>query len=183
MIINVIDIETTGFDPYEDKILEIGIVEVNTKSETVIPFFHEIVWQQGITGEEWIFKNSSLTPSMVSDGISWRYHKDRLQYWLNRYPTTAFNSDFDFAFLKARDIEINGLGLDPMLFLTDKCKIPCYRDCGFQWKWPSVEEAYEFLFNYPIKEPHRALGDAIIEGKIMLKIFKTYPEGVKKCLI
>jgi len=59
-----------------------------------------------------------------------------------------------------------------MLFATKVCKIP-----GFygSWKWPKVQEAWDFLFgktNYI--EKHRGADDALHEAQIVYKLYKEH---------
>ena len=88
-----------------------------------------------------------------------------------------YNNNFDFSFLESRGIEFPKKLPDPMKLLTDIMKLP--NNNGYNnYKWPSVEEAYKYLFpesNYI--EKHRGADDAKHEAEI---IYKLYEMGIFK---
>ena len=113
MKIAVLDIETTGFDPKWDVIVEIGITLVDTEKKTRRLIFNEVIKEKkfsptwGRHKDAWIFKNSDLTLQEVREAESLEYYRKKLQRIFNKYPVTAFNSKFDFKFMDAKKFKTN----------------------------------------------------------------------------
>ena len=169
-IIYVLDIETDHLNFKFGSILEIGIVSLNFLSGEIISVFSSLVQEKKkINPGAWIFKNSSLNfldliTAPVLDDLKFEFQKLFLQGEF-----TAFNQKFDFGWLESRGFKFPYKFLDPMLILTPIMKL---NHKYYSNKYPSVEEAFLFLFKEQIKETHRALEDATIEAKIILEMAK-----------
>lgn len=84
----------------------------------------------------------------------------------------AFNLKFDSLLI---DIEMSKLqqslynwqnhGICAMLESTPVCKLPKSRGNGF--KWPKLDEAFDFMFNEPRVNQHDALQDCRDTGRIL----------------
>jgi len=169
-MVYVIDIETDHLEPDCGSIVEIGIVSLNLESGKIIPMFNSVVRERGyIYKQGWIFENSSLLYEEVRNAPRLNNYYNRLQRLFSKAFFTAFNQKFDFEWLESRDFEFPFKWLDPMLILTPIMKLPHHY---YTNKYPSVEEAYFFLFEEKIKEPHRALEDATIEARIIRKMIE-----------
>ncbi len=174
-IIIVLDIETTGLDPYFNMICEIGICTLNLLDGTIEPIFHVICQEENkeFDDNSWIFQNSDLTLYTVRNAHFLENYREELQEILNLGPCTAYNQSFDFSFLNSRNFKIPKKFWDPMHKLTPILKIPRYNG----YKWPSVQEAYNFFFkNENYTESHRALDDAKHEAKIIYATYKYLKE-------
>ena len=91
---------------------------------------------------------------------------------MDHYPlgSTAYNNDFDNSFLKDRGFTFPKELPCPMKLSTNICKIPSPRGRGF--KWPKVEEAYDFFFpENDYVEKHRGADDAFYEADIVKKLY------------
>jgi len=172
MKILVIDIETTGFDLADDCIVEIAAVLLNTRTQKKKKKLNAIIRESDFSilhEHSWIFRNSSLTFDGVCEkGFPLDSIRKKLQKLIDRYAVTAYNSPFDFSFLRDRGFIFRKVSFDPMPLLTNKLKIGNNQG---SYKWPSVQETIEF-FDWGIIEPHRALEDAMIEADIILEIIK-----------
>ena len=173
MNIGIIDIETTGFFP-EGFVVEVGIVSLDTETGEVKTVFDSVCREESMTARErkaWIFKNSDLTVEMVREAPFLKSLKDKIQSIISVFDAvTAYNKQFDFTFLQDRGIEIKSEWPCPMLVATDICKLPKKRGSGY--KWPKVEEAWEFFFpDEPYVELHRGADDALHEAKIVHELF------------
>lgn len=175
MEIVVVDIETTGFDPDKDMIVEIGLVKLDLNDGYIEPIFDEVCKENRVfKPDSWIFHNSSLTYYMVEKAPLLREFKSELQQIFDKFPVTGFNQQlFDFPFLEHPDrgFVIKNKFWDPMIKLTPIMKLPPFS--YDKYKWPTVQEAYDFFFpdeNYV--EKHRALDDAIHEAKIIYQVNK-----------
>ncbi len=177
-IIIVLDIETTGFDPYLNMICEIGICTLNLLDGQIKPIFHIVCKEENkeFDDNSWIFQNSDLTTYTVRNAPYLHEYREELQGILNLGPCTAYNQSFDFSFLNSRDFKIPKKFWDPMHRLIPILKIPRYNG----YKWPSVQEAYDFFFRKErYIESHRALDDAKHEAKIIYATYKLLKERKK----
>lgn len=181
MKIAVMDIETTDLDIRKGSICEIGIVLLDLENGNIETIFNNICREDNIeiTPNSWVFKNSSLTYTNVIESLSFEYYKKELQEIFNIYHTTSY-SNFDFKFMKSRGLLFPKLFWDPMKKLTLIMKLP-YN--AYKYHYPSVVEAYEYFFNESINEEHRAIDDAIIEAKIIYKLYKQLEAKYKEVLL
>lgn len=177
----VIDIETTGFLQKGGKIVEVGIVELDLSTGNRNILFSEVCREDGITKEEvensWIVANSSLTTNEIKQSDNLKHLQGEIQRIIDEYPlgATAFNNTFDFGFMEDRGFSFSKKLPCPMMLSTDICKIP--NKNGYKgFKWPKVEEAYDFFFpNRNYVEEHRGADDAFHEARI---VFELYERGV-----
>jgi len=170
----IVDIETTGLDPYVDFILEIGIVELDLFTGKTKVLFDSLVREQGL-GEEhrnsWIFFNSDLKFEEIRNAPLLTEIQNDIDRILRNYPVSAFNKSFDFGFLKLRGIEIPYELPCIMLTATPVCRIPSRNGFG-EFKWPSVQEAWDFFFPGTFyDEKHRASDDAVHEARIFFELY------------
>lgn len=172
----VIDIETTGFLNKGGKIVEVGIVELNLENGECKIVFDKVTHEKGITKNEvenaWIIQNSDLTVEDVRYSKRLDLLKSEIQNILNNYPqgATAFNRSFDFDYLEDRGFHFPRKLDCPMLLSTDILKLPSKFG---KYKWPKVEEAYDFFFpNNDYAEKHRGADDALHEAQIVYELYK-----------
>ncbi len=169
MKILVLDIETTGFSPEKDLIVEVGVVLLDLDNGCIEPVFHQLVKEKDFCHDHkdsWVFENSDLDYNDVITAKPLDIAK--LQGLMALHPVAAWNCKFDFGFLQHRGLILKALPC-PMMksvsFFMIKGKFS-------KWKWPSVQEAWDHLFpksNYI--EKHRGLDDAIHEAKIMHTLY------------
>jgi len=172
----VLDLETTGFLNENGKIVEIGIVELNLDNGEKKIIYNQVCHEKGITlsdvEKSWIVQNSDLNVEQIKYSPSLDRIKPTVQMILNDYPlgSTAFNNSFDFGFMENRGF-IFPKKLDcPMKLSTDICKIPSPRG---GYKWPKVQEAYDFFFGKTdYIEKHRGADDAFHEAEIVYELYK-----------
>lgn len=174
MKILVIDIETTGLNPLQDKILEVGIVELNLLTGEIKTIFDKLCHERPISLDDvknsWIEKNGFITVEEVRHSPQFQTISEEIQSIVSNYEgATAFNKSFDFSFLKNRGIKFKREFPCPMLLSTDICKIPSPRG----YKWPKAQEAYDFFFpNSGYSEKHRGADDAVHEAEIIHELYK-----------
>ena len=167
MKILVVDIETTGFKSDRDLIVEIGVVLLDLENGNMEVVFNQLVKEEGFchnNAEAWVFENSDLMYEDVlhADPIN----KVALQELFSLHPVTAWNSDFDFRFLRSRGLIMTELDC-PMKKSTDHFKIKR----NGRNKWPSVQEAWDILFpDATYEEKHRGLDDAFHEAQIIYNL-------------
>ncbi len=193
MIVYLVDTETTGLKGCEhgDKVVDIGIVEVDTAQMTVEPVYSEIVgYDVGKWSDEdrnaWIFTHSDLNLSDISAGKPLDEVVREVREILNCKVCTSYNIEFDFGhFLShipwavrcdlAPDVMIAAYGIVDGDFLFD--------DGGTSW--PKLEKAYRILCpDDPVclggAQAHRALSDAMQASYVMLRLIGMgeYPRDI-----
>ena len=172
--IAVVDIETTGFSHQKDCIVEIGICELDLNSRNCRELFNKLIRESHFSTQHrsaWIFQNSDLRYEDILNAKPLDVYKKKLQRIFNIYPATAFNKRFDLDYLKDRGFLINELPC-PMIIATDILKLPP-RKSGTLYKWPTVEETWEYLFpDKEYVEKHRSYDDAVHEALIIFELYK-----------
>ena len=167
--IAVVDIETTGFKEKHDCIVEVGIVSLNLETGKIKDVYDELVREAKFSVEHyesWIFKNSNLEFEDVlnADPLDTR----KLQRILTDFYATAWNSSFDFGFLKSRGLKLSELPC-PMKQSKDYFELPG----SHGYKYASVQEAWNILFpGNDYVEKHRGFDDAAHEAKIIHELRK-----------
>ena len=150
-------------------IVEVGVVMLDIGNGCIETVFHQLVKEKGFCQDHkdsWVFKNSDLKYEDVLNAKPLDLGK--LQGVLALYHAAAWNSSFDFSFLISRGLIISMLPC-PMKMSVSYFQIKSkYGD----WKWPSVQEAWNHLFpKSKYVEKHRGLDDAIHEAKIMHTLY------------
>jgi len=175
----IIDIETTGFLKAGGKIVELGMVELDLNTGKIEVMLNAVTHESDMGIKElttsWIFRNSDLTRKRVRGSNNFETHKKYIQNVVDNYPqgATAYNRSFDFDFLESRGISFIKKLPCPMIQSTPIVKLPSKYPKYGPYKWPSVEEAYEFFFpDSDYIEKHRAADDAIHEAKIIFELHK-----------
>lgn len=175
----VIDIETTGFLNQGGSIVEIGIVQLDLSNGQITTVYDSLL-KEDIFSEKhllppfgWIFENSDLTAADLNNAPDAKDVLEEVQSILSEYPLgcTAYNKRFDFGFLCDRGLEIKELPC-PMILSTEICRLP-KRNGYAGYKWPSVQEAFEYFFpDVEYTERHRGADDAHHEAMIVYELFK-----------
>lgn len=172
----IIDIETTGFSPTKNKIVEIGIVELDLRNGNIKELFNQFICDLPMTMKEitesWIIKNSDIAVFDILNASSLKDYFNKIQTIFSNYPLgiTAYNNSFDLGFLKVRGFKWHKTLPCPMELSTDICRIRGKRN---GYKLPTVKEAYNYFYpgsNYI--EKHRGADDARHEAEIVYKLFK-----------
>lgn len=106
----IVDVETTGLDPKQDRIIEVGILEFAVEGDGVPQLVQTYGGLQdpGVPISEEIQRLTGLTPAVLAgQSIAW----DLVRRWLGRASIViAHNADFDRAFFEASG-ELTGLSL------------------------------------------------------------------------
>jgi len=174
----VVDIETTGFLNKGGLIVEIGIVKLNLATGEITPAYNSLIREDSFGPHHtvgafgWIFNNSDLTYEEVEEAPSLESQREVIQELFDQYYATAFNKSFDFDFLGDRGFSIKELPC-PMKVATPICKLPS--QYGYSsYKWPTVEEAWEYFFGKRTGyvEAHRGYDDAEHEAQIVYKLYE-----------
>ncbi len=172
MEIVVIDIETTGFSPRLDNIVEIGAVIVNTQTLRYEPLFDSLC-NPGESHKKlkqtWICKNGYLTPEEILNAPTIENVAVDFNKVLGARSWTSFNLEFEYRFLSQPPWAIRNVqGHCLMRAMTPVCKIPQTN----KYKWPKLTEAYHEIGGSG-SEKHRALDDTIKGAEILIHLLKN----------
>lgn len=177
----VIDIETTGFSPKYDKIVEIGATVLDCKTGKRTLIIDTKVYDNGVQTDlnpkAWIFENTDLKYNDVLTAPLLSELMPTMQAIISQYQyITSWNKAFDFGFLDARGFDMRTTTSCPMEQSTDYFQIPFVNssyDNGTEYKWPKAQEAWDILFpDTPRTELHRAADDTDFEAKIIYELYK-----------
>ena len=170
----VLDIETTGLNPKQDLILELGMVKLNLDSGEITELFNQVFKDPKLTAkhrEAWIFENGYMELEEIRNALPLSEYFDEIQSLMNQFKgrVTAWNRDFDSAFLKN-----NGFDLGPDVACPMKGSVDYFKIKGnYGFKWPKAQEAWDILFpGTPKVEEHRGLDDSKMEAAIIFELYK-----------
>jgi len=160
----VIDLETTAFSPERGMIVQVGAVLLGEGGD-VQPVLFATTRESGreLDPSAWIFQNSRLTPEAVRAGVEFSSLAGALQELVSAHETAAYNSPFDFGWLRSRGVALGRTLPDPMRLLAPVLRI---RKVRGRWKWPSLQEAHDALVGGTV-EAHDALGDAVMAAEVI----------------
>ena len=173
----VLDIETTGLNPNIDFILELGMVTLNLDNGQITEVFDHVFKDPKLTAKHrkaWIFENGFMELDEIRNAEPISAYMNEIQSIMNPFKgrITAWNRDFDSAFLEKNGFDLGQEMICPMKTSVDYFKI----EGNYGYKWPKAQEAWDILFpDTPKVEEHRGLDDSKMEAAI---IFELYKRGV-----
>jgi DNA polymerase-3 subunit alpha (Gram-positive type) len=159
----VFDIETTGFNPHKEDLLEIGAIKV-AGGERVAEFSTMVRPEKPISAE--IQKLTGITPEMVQDAPLPAEALEKFAAFIDGAVVVAHNARFDVGFVKGKSQQYFNRNWDPVYLDT----------LGLaRAVWPKFKS---FRLNTVAKElglrlenHHRAVADAVCAAEIMQKAF------------
>mgnify|MGYP003888472647 CR=1 FL=1 len=171
--IAVFDLETSGFDPQKDSIVQIGIVLLDTQTGKITPLMNTLCREveKYISQKAWIFQQNILSYDEVMNARDFNEYYNEIQNIATQYVCTAYNIKFDFRFLEARGIVFNKVFKDIMSIASEICRFVSEKtEKNTEYRKYSVEDAYKILFpNRPFLQGHIAIVDATREAEILMK--------------
>lgn len=174
MKILVLDIETTGLNSKKHMILELGMCELDLETGFREPLYDKLFKEHRFCEDDhnaWIFANGFMKVEELENAKPIAESLEEIQKIISSYKyATAWNSDFDVAFMENAGIKFNKVLPDPMKLTTGYFKLPG----RYGYKWPKAQEAHDKLFPEETKiEAHRGLDDAMMESKIIYQLYKN----------
>ena len=177
MIIHVVDLETTSLEGAPvGKVVEVGIVAVDTVAKTVTPVYDSLVGHPAalVPRDAWIFthEGATLTPEDVIAAPDQSKIISDVRKILYLQPATSFNVPFDFGrFLSREPWSVKASICADIMVAAGKI-VPYGSRFG-----PRLDNAYRTLcpedpagINGP--EHHRALDDAAMAAFVMLALME-----------
>ena len=164
----VLDVETTGMSAYNSRVIEIGMVKI--KGLKIGEKFHSLI-NPGSEIPYFITQLTGIKNSDVYDAPFFDEIINKVTEFIDGSILVAHNAQFDLSFLKR---EFNQCGIEkpknPSL-----CTLKLARKLYPQFKSKSLGSVVKNL-GITHKNVHRALGDATVTAKILLKMIEELGE-------
>ena len=160
----IVDVETTGLSPRVNGVIEIGLVKVSNLK--IVDRFHSLV-NPGKDIPYFITQLTGITNEDVYDAPFFEDIADEVAEFVSGGILTAHNFPFDYSFLKK---EFNYCGKE---YPNNKnlCTLKLSRRLYPMLKSKSLGAVCNHL-NLKNDGEHRALGDAEVTAKLLMKIIK-----------
>ena len=155
------DIETTGFDPFNDKIIEIGAVKM--RGREIIGEFSEFVNPE-IPIPPKITELTTITDEMVANAEKIETVLPRFLEFCTDTTVVAHNAKFDVGFIKQKTIE-QGLEYSPSVIDT----LPLARTLLPDSRGYGLANLVKY-FGITLETHHRAVDDA----KATVEVFQKF---------
>lgn len=160
-----LDIETTGFDPLKDEILEVGFVFFSVTKNGLIPGdeFTQ-VFKPSIKVNSKILGLTGISEKELESAPLFSEFKDEIQEKIKHAVIVGHNVGFDIKFLETAGITFSGKVIDTLDLV--------------QWILPSHHsynlENLMSYFGVSHKDAHRALADSKAALKVLEKLLTIY---------
>lgn len=159
-----LDLETTGFDPIKDKIIEFGAVKFNDHGETIETL--QFLVNPGIIIPQIITHITNITDEELKIAPSFEDKVEEIKNFIQDLPIIGHNIQFDMGFLETNGISLTNDQYDTQVMAT--IILP---------KMPSFSlEILSKALKLTHKEKHRALDDSIAAMELFLKLLKKFEE-------
>ena len=170
----VFDIETTGFDPFNDKIIEIGAVKM--RGREVIGEFSEFVNPE-IPIPKKITELTTITNEMVANAEKIETVLPRFLEFCTGPTVVAHNAKFDVGFIKQKTIE-QGLEYSPSVIDT----LPLARTLLPELRGYGLANLVKY-FGITLETHHRAVDDAKATAEVFQKFLNMIlSKGILKLI-
>ncbi len=177
LTIAALDVETTGFDPAEERIIEVGIVTF--RNGEMIERWGTLI-NPGKEIPEVVQNLTGIKPEDVANQPSFAAFAEEIQQRCTGVALCAYNLAFDRSFI---DAELKRAGqpgwpldaptFDPLIFARE------LQQGNRKMKLGQVAER----LGITLENAHRAVDDAEVAGRIMMAFAKDLPESLQDILI
>ncbi len=172
-----LDIETTGFDPIKDEILEIGFVFF-TLEKKGIKFGKEYsqLFKPKQPVSQIILGLTGITQAELDKGEEINKYLPEIQELVKDAVIVGHNINFDIGFLKSLGVEFSGGQIDTLDLA--QFILPTHHSYNL--------ENLMHYFGVPHTEAHRALADAKATLQVLgglLNIYGNFETGLKKTIL
>lgn len=181
----VIDLETTGLRGIKegDKILSVGIADVDLDTAQVRPVFYTPIRQYLDENDRrcWLILNGHLTAEEIEQApFNERQAATITASILADQDFTSYNMEFDidkflFPWLRRCRIRPNlhGMRRAPCIMkAADRVKEIPRKERLDGTAYPSLVASFSTLVHLPMKRAHNALDDAVMAGEVLVKLHK-----------
>lgn len=172
----VIDVETTGFDPETNRIIEIGMIRF--EHGEVVDTYGQLIDPKSEIPEE-VVKLTGIKQEDVDGQPTFKEVAEEVWQRLQGVGIVAYNLAFDRGFVKA-ELERAGYAwpddaptLDPLIFARQFFKNHPRKNLG----------AISKLLGIPLEEAHRATHDATVAGHVLYAFEDRLPVNLQDLLV
>lgn len=172
----VIDVETTGLEPGEDRIIEIGIVHF--EDGEVVEVYGELVDPEQELPED-VTDITGITEADLEGKPTFDEIADEVEDRLSGSGIVAYNLDFDRGFVEA-ELERAGFAwpddsptFDPLVFAREFFKDLPRKNLG------TIADKLDI----PLEEAHRATHDAEVAGHVLYEFADRLPEDLDDLMV
>jgi DNA polymerase III subunit epsilon len=161
----VVDLETTGLDPYKGcEIIEIGVTEI--KNNEIGRNYSRLIKPNGII-PSFITDITNISNDMVENEKSLEEVLPKFREYIGDKTIIAHNAKFDLKFL---NYYLNEMGLEPIN--NHICTLELLKqNKDYKGKNKKLETACAY-YNIENKNAHRADSDTLATAKLFLKLNK-----------
>jgi DNA polymerase III epsilon subunit-like protein len=168
-----LDLETTGLDPANDRIVEIGAIALHRGEVVLHDYFHRVLAGSGtVSAENRIIHG--VTAKEQYDGSALNDALDALIAWVADAPFVGFFTEFDVKFLRTA-IASHANKDVAKHFAADHIDVARIAPAVFpDVKAKSLGE-WSAALHLPIKKQHRALADALATAHLTQRVLAKLP--------
>lgn len=160
-----LDLETTGFDPISDEVLEIAAIKF--QGEKILETFETLILP-GVEIPAMVTHITGITMKTVQGAPSFEDVREKLELFLGNFPIVGHNIEFDLTFLEAKGIPIVSPQLDTLKLSSILLpQLPSYS-----------LDTISRLLKLTHENKHRAYSDALVcveLFRILLKKIEAIP--------
>lgn len=172
-----LDIETSGFDPAKDEILEIGFVKFKFLENkfTIIEEYNRLFKPKGEVSET-VLALTGITRVELEKADDFIKHREEISEKLKDVILVGHNIDFDLGFLKSLGMNLSEKKIDTLDLA--QFILPCHPAYNL--------ENLSYFFHINSEKAHRALSDAKTTFKVLENLcarFWDFPKDLKKQII
>ena len=168
----IFDFETTGLDPYHDKIVEIGAILLEKKTDNQFGIVKElnVLIKQDLPLPDKIVEITGITDELLfAEGITEKEAFMKFQeLYTNDCLLVAYNIAFDYGFLN--ELYRKYLGVGSYYIKNDLLDVMAiYKD---RYRYPHRLESAAETYGIINEDAHRALDDAKTTLKVLVEMIK-----------
>ncbi len=168
-----LDLETTGLDPKNDHIIEIGAVAIINGEVALGDYFHRVLASSGTVSTENRVVHG-VTAAEQYSGASTLEALDALLLWMRDSRLIGFHTTFDIGFIRVALAQHTGR-FDAKKFGAEFLDLAVVAPIVFpEQKARSLGE-WSAALKLPIRKQHRALADALATAHLLQKIRANLP--------
>lgn len=157
-----LDLETTGFDPGKDQIIEFGAVKFDLKGNQIDTL--QMLFNPGFNLPPIIKHITGISDEDVKNAPQFPEKSKELQEFIGDLPIVGHNIQFDTNFLKANGLELENAEYDTMEFTG--ILFPQLNSYSLE----ILSEYFQLLH----EDKHRALDDAMASMELFLKLISHF---------
>ena len=164
----VLDFETTGVSGKKNRVIEIGIVHV--KNLEIVDSYQSFI-NPGMLVPYYITKITGITDADVQDAPYFEDVTSEVVDFIGDSVLVAHNLPFDYSFLKHEFIRADTF----LPKMESLCTLKLARKMYPELKSKSLGNLVKY-FGIKHKDVHRALGDAMVTAKLLIKMITQLKE-------